>query len=66
MWVIQSIMLTGYTGRRPGRALCVQILDIQPDQPGDCRIFPGAVLSLYANGSMNWKCDIKGTDSGDE
>jgi hypothetical protein len=33
---------------------------------GDCTIFPGGVFTLYADGSTNWRCDIKSTDSGDE
>ncbi len=33
---------------------------------GDCTIFPGGTFTLYQDGSTNWRCDIKSSDSGDE
>ena len=33
---------------------------------GDCMIFAGAVFTLYQDGTTNWRCDIRSSDSGDE
>ncbi|ANI90238.1 hypothetical protein A9P82_13625 [Arachidicoccus ginsenosidimutans] len=38
----------------------------QEIRKGDCTIFSGATFTLYANGAINWRCNIKSSDSGDE
>jgi len=33
---------------------------------GDCTILAGGMLTLYVDGTINWRCDIRSSDSGDE
>ena len=34
-------------------------------QRGDCRIEPGAVFTLFSDGSSNWNCEISSGDAND-
>jgi Family of unknown function (DUF6294) len=34
-------------------------------QRGSCRIEPGAVFTLYSDGSSNWNCEISSGDTND-